>query len=468
MLLRPRFISILLLGTGSILLFGWCSADPTATQCAVDAGAPTDAGPDRSAYDRIVEDSAPPVDDGAGYTFDRSWLTGTWDPLAGNPIRCSTLVARNPQQDVPSLQWRPCDSGRAGCRVSVTDWTTVLDHTTLEFYGKAPVVQDSTGRVFLNERRIYPKSQGVVPLHDLSLVEQLDGSVVYATSKSDYPGNCDSITHLYPEGIVENAYSLLPSEVSRIAWSSFEAPQTRSFLTLLPSQTAGSAGPHEVNASTALVYNTDKARWFLMDRQLGALTKPSLDGGPVAFGGPSPMRDGYTMRSYATGGPIVRVANDGAVTEVFRGTAPGRYVNGWGVDSTQNDAYVWIESTGLGSSSDPVVYTSPHATNAAGVIARRVTGYANSWYKAGWYSVASNGYLLVQNSFTTAMLIRLSDGRHWSIEPEPGMGVKDVLFVTSTEVIVHIAKVLSAQINDWQNSVMRIRIDTLGAGLPAE
>jgi hypothetical protein len=473
---------LLKLQTSMLALFGGLALLATCMHCSQASNAPTDAGElllDAGMDARKVRDASvdPEVDADLrdADSFDRSWLPGDWDPPPGTWPRCHLLIAQNPQRDVTPLTWQPCASGRLGCRMSVPDWDTLtLNRTAMQFSSNGAVKLDANAKPYLVYSRLYPSTFQSGTNHYMEVVQQLDGSPIYAVAQTS-PGtsDCGGYTTLRSGGLTTHLLSETLTTPFSVLWSSFENPrQYVSNVKVLRSQTGnGVAGIQGSTSETALLYNADAVQWFVLNRSTGSLVRPFEGATTPPLDHARSLSDGYLARRFSGNFPIMRIWNDGHMVPLLTTRGANRFVTAYESDIAQPSQIVWIEATNLFPPNlDPVIYAAPLADSAAALTPRRVTAYADTEQTGGSRMVVANGMALIRTSGTTAELVRISDGHHWTVTSEPGMGFRDPRWVSADELWIHTGKYFPPPDNvvETNNAIMRLRIDTLGAGSPAQ
>lgn len=82
-------------------------------------------------------------------------------------------------------------------------------------------------------------------------------------------------------------------------------------------------------------------------------------------------------------------------------------------------ALVWVESD-VFTFRNAVLYTSPFATTASGISARKVATVPEKYVTGGASMVANAGMAVTKMDYDSVKLTRLSDGMGWTIKSEPG------------------------------------------------
>lgn len=372
--------------------------------------------------------------DASALDADRSWLTGDWDPVPGAPANCDMLVGRDPARDVTAIQWKPCASGRAGCMVQDVDYTPIVNGTTLLIMNREPVRQGPQGKPYVMFRRWYPREEDPQsPKHVMTVVQPLDGAPVFALAFPLTPGNtCAGYGGLDVGGI---SYSVGSSTSKYTSYwrSEWATPRTFTGVTVTDVAALGRQSTNVPNATNVLVFTVNADGTVLVDRTTGAVSVPRENGLRFAFDDPREFPGGFLARAFVADLPIVFQRNDGSFTPLLT-APPGRNVAGWAIDRTQSNTLAWVEATGLAPSTNPVLYTSPFATSAAGLVPRRVTAFDDPSGTAGGRMISAHGTVLNIVDSTRALVTRLSDGVSWAIDADPGMGFAEAIWVDNDEV----------------------------------
>lgn len=164
--------------------------------------------------------------------------------------------------------------------------------------------------------------------------------------------------------------------------------------------------------------------------------------------------DGQEVRTYTSAG---------GMSTLF--TAPGEYTQ-YAADLGADDHdLVWVEGQNWDQSkemySTAAYYTSPYTTNPSALGHRRLTsetpiGVGDSYTKVGC------GYAVRLSGNDGIRVVRISDGTSWILSRDPpGYGFVEPLGVTCDEVFAWIG------IGAGGVSIARVRIDSLGPGIPA-
>lgn len=365
---------------------------------------------------------------------DRSWLTGEWDPVPGAGVDCDLLLARDPARDVAPIKWKACTSGRSGCMVQDIDFTSRVDGATLAITNREPVRLGPLGKPYVLFRRWYPRAKDPqAPEHVMTIVQPMDGAPVFALAHPLSVGNaCSSYAGLDVGGI---SYSVVSSSKKTVSYrrAEWSTPSSFSGVTVSDATALGRQSVYVPNPTSLLVFTVSTDGSILVDRTTGAVTIPRDNGLRFVFDDPREFPGGFLSRAFIADLPIIFQRNDGTFAPVL--TAPaGRNVSGWAIDRTQSNTLSWVEATGLAPSTNPVLYTSPFATSAAGLTPRRVTAFDDPSGTAGGRMIAANGVVLNIVDSTRALVTRLSDGVSWAIDADAGTGFTEPVWVDDNEV----------------------------------
>lgn len=415
-------------------------------------------GADGATADALVKVSDAAIGD--AFVSDAALPPERWERIPGLPDRCGERVARVPNEAVPPLVFSACSSGRPGCTHLVAEWNP---SSAGGIYGfETEPMRRIGSHVDFTYVRVERTTSRI--LRSLLVIEKAGNERISALGVA--PGNSgdDCVARL---SVSENGVALqvigLPSQymvgVAR-------APALWPFETItLPvaaldpkdggvvMEAFGSTGvAYYRNAGTSSLYDfrTKQAKPLTVDGFAwtpwgeGALTFASDSGAAL------PARIGY-------------LAPDGTLTKLVD-AGPGRLIAAMAVDrGVTPNQLVWIEGAdaGVGIASSEV-WTSP-LVPAAGGIQRRLVARTPRAYGMLQPIAADRGRLVMPEDRNSARVVRLSDGKGWRIQAEPGEGVPDVLGFDDDNVWVSIVKddpVLSG-LND-ANGILRMRLDSLG------
>jgi hypothetical protein len=431
---------------------------------AVDGGL-TDAKPDTSKPKPVVADAnvdAKEGTDAGPFVLDRNAFPGEWEQIPNPSPRCGALVATHPERDVSPLTWTACASGRSGCRTLVVDWTLWNINEGLRVDRQA-MRADNAGNLYLNYMRQYPNQVRTTPANkELRVIEKMDSGPVFAQARVNRVDNADCAPNLTigTEGLVQGVtfFELNEQRYRRATWAHplvFEPVITVPFTEPDGLSVVGATNGANIARVSQLGF------WSFLDLSTGLVRLDNKDlDNAVA------LEDGFLGRS---GRPVLRIRNDGSFTTLLT-SPPGRSISGFEVDRARGQQLAWVEATNPSPPRlDPVLYTAPLAASRAELAPRRVTGYDDPGQYGGGYMSVGNGMALILTGPGSAVLVRLSDGRHWVVAPEPGMGFYNALHVSVDEVWLSTATLFGGSTVMFGNdSIMRLRIDSLGPGLAAE
>ena len=61
--------------------------------------------------------------------------------MAGLPKSCPIRVAKDASKSIPAFAWKPCPSGREGCRSFLADWSPSKGGPPMIYYSTEPVFE---------------------------------------------------------------------------------------------------------------------------------------------------------------------------------------------------------------------------------------------------------------------------------------------------------------------------------------
>jgi hypothetical protein len=346
-------------------------------------------------------------------------------------------------------------------------WTAVTAGRTFGTGSNEAVRPGPGGRATLLHFRGFPRaSKPSWFVGAIEAVQELEGPAVFAHAKPLDPAlvsDCASgASFAGGAGTVQYTWFRVP-QVAQYRTMAWQTPTQFSSVDVPKANLGGGDGgnPAASNESASLGLTLSDS-WFIVNHGTGATTFPRDNGIRMSFDAPRDLPGGFLVRYSGPGFPVVYLKNDGSWTPLLT-TSGGRYVTGYAIDRTNANALVWVEGTGLAPSSNSVLYTSPLATTAAGLIPRRVTAFDDPSARGGPFIIAAHGMVLNDVSTTRALLTRLSDGASWAIAPEPGMGFGNPLWVDDNYVYLITGKRYD---NDVVESQTMLRIDRATLGAP--
>jgi hypothetical protein len=164
------------------------------------------------------------------------------------------------------------------------------------------------------------------------------------------------------------------------------------------------------------------------------------DGGEIpSLGMPIPARNGVLLFEFNGGGypGAIMYAEGSGLLQRVTPLSNTREYRGMGLDRGTGDAMVWLEQGAGDESGRPPleVWTSPFATTSAELKPRKVAKEA--LFERDHEGVSAHkGLVLFVTSPTTARLIRLSDGKGWTLTPDPGTEFRTTAGLTDDEAII--------------------------------
>lgn len=109
------------------------------------------------------------------------------------------------------------------------------------------------------------------------------------------------------------------------------------------------------------------------------------------------------------------------------------------------------------------LWTSPFGTTASALTPKKRRSVPPSTVGLGNYAIGGGHYALVEGALSTTQtklhVYRLSDARHWEVQPPPGLVNSTVLYVDEKEVWY-----LARLPNGLNQTIARQKIDALGPG----
>lgn len=425
-----------------------------------DNGSPTDAGPSR---DSSKDTSVSNLD--AGTTSDSgSFSLAGWVTVPGSDSACGFLTAPSGAPNVPPpIAWESCDSrikevdgGTLSCRQMADNWNSGVPTGTLPFGFTWSAFEDaSNGRTTVAIERA---ASGV----GLYLVADVDGPVrqaIAATSPSCDLGEFSSVSAnsvIYNFEKLSSSHTLLSGGA---IGGAFGSPQTlRSY---------SSPGGLEYAAGTT-IFSEFGSKGF----DLGALA----DGHQVSVlstaapGTPSEFQFEQDALFFSVSnldyGRVQFATSDAGVADFIAfGAVTTNYAADFGTDGTD---MVWTEASGHpDGGTNPwttiSTMTASFTTNPATITKRRLR--SQSTYGLGTDPfVVGCGYAAHQTSDldgTGLRVIRLSDGRSWRLL-NGSVTWNAPVAISCSELFVNV------NFGPTALNLVRIRLDSLGAGDPAD
>lgn len=438
-----------------------CTSCSDSTQVAADAGAPVADARIRDATQREAESEVP--DTGVS---DWSWLQGEWDALPAPYDVCPMRIAKDPKNVGISTRWKACSSGRLGCLELDQYWTTIKGRKVMSTSQDPVMVVDGVGQPVLLYGQMIPENQP--PNYFVSkaifLATTLTGEVLFAQAlDAKRATDCVSSLSTGNAGLASATFMFAHGRSLAMHWNLASMGGTT---VDIQTPFAGIAATLQGGGPSVLMKESEGAvgRWFQLTLASGAARAPvelqQLDG-------PRPVRTGFISRYFEAGFPVVHLQHDGTLSKLVLPNA-GVNVTGYAADHTNAERLVWVEAQGIAPSSNPVLYTAPWANSQATLVKQRLTVYDDPGGFGGGYMIAANGHALLTTSLTTALLVRLSDGAHWTLRADAGSGWSTPMWVDDNEVWFVGAPLEANGLSFTDESnFYRIRRDTFGAPSPA-
>jgi hypothetical protein len=382
--------------------------------------------------------------DGASSFGDINFATDAWEPIAlgRGGKSCETYAAKQPGKAVPPLRWLACPF-KSGCRHlygAGTPWRlgVVSNYEAIAQRGSTSALEISIARFDAGERAVlgamavfdlktggaiaavgtnYQKNSGC---NALMVAGQTGASSVHYAAGLDAGGDTYHSTSL-------GAYGLPSTPV--LSWQklNFTAPSG-----VVPHAFVGNTVFFGTSSPTTIMHDVTNGN-------TAALGAPP-DGGEIpSLGMPIPARNGVFLFEFNGGGypgAIMYAEGSGLLQRVTPLSGTREY-RGMGLDRGTGDAMVWLEQGAGDESGRPPleVWTSPFATTSAELKPRKVAKEA--LFERDHEGVSAHkGLVLFVTSPTTARLIRLSDGKGWTLTPEPGTEFRSTAGLTDDEAII--------------------------------
>jgi hypothetical protein len=394
-----------------------------------------------------------------------------WIPFNDYDPSCGFYVPTSAAVLPPPIQWQPCDPSYVqppgiACQQMVATWTPPTPGYPLGT-ALAPGWFMSNGVYMMAIARavgnytylLVAEADG--PVHSALLatyaapcnatpVDLRDGRVVYQVYDSEAKGKLSE----YGGGaLVANIDDLAPRVLLH-----YHDQGTRSYSVGLPG----------VLETTTMPGNVMILHDWLDGSKQQQIWSTAMDNGlqevPIAFVGASFFWEATTL-------PISKL-------KIWDADAGARDFIAYGTDTTQGAGNLWTDGHDMvwlyGSNrTNPndvyptVAYmTSPFTTDAAALQPRRLRSEVGNGFGTGQMQVGC-GYAAWE-SYQGIRLVRLSDGVSWMLPTKQGSTWlwADPLAITCTEVFARAAFNGDA---GWQYSgIARVRIDSLGPGIPAD
>lgn len=419
---------------------------------------PAGVGADGATTDALVKVSDAAIGD--AFVSDAALPPERWERIPGLPDRCGERVASAPNEAVPPLVFSACGSGRAGCTHLLAEWNPSSEGG---IYGVEP---EPIRRIGSQPTFTYVRAERTTSrvLRAFFVVESAgkERSSAVGVAPGNSGDDCVARIAFSESGVALQVLGVPSQYVVGLA----RAPTFWPFETV--SLPVGALDPKDNGVvmqafgSTSVAYYRNAGTSSLYDFRTKQAKAVMVDGfawtpwgeGALTFGSDSgaalPARIGY-------------LAPDGTLNKLVD-PGPGRLIAAMAVDrGVTPNQLVWIEGAdaGVGLASSEV-WTSPLSTAASGIQRRLVakTPLAHGVLRP---IVADRGRVVMPEDRNSARVIRLSDGKGWKLQAEPGDGIPDVLGFDDESVWVSIVKDNPALSGlGSANGILRMRLDSLG------
>ena len=375
------------------------------------------------------------------------FFKGTWGTPPGAPPECEGALSLEPHLAAPRLTFKPCASGRLGCRELVPDWPGEASRR-LELFVREPV-RLIDGRALFKIRR-----QSGASLEKIVFsMQTLDEPAAWAMRLRLVVGSPLCGGHMSANGAelsIASAASTASPGMIRLGRGAKSSDFTMMLLPLkdvVPSFesvsefVAGPAGYYfhlSTPDSTATYDLTSKT--FQVRYGWGENLVP-VDDGVLA------------LTSYTT---LSVIRGDKAQTVVT--ASPGTELTWLDVDR-RNNLLVWTEGvpTAIGFGAISLWY-SPLPTKTTPLTPKKVGEFTETDLYFGGPFRANAGMVLLRTSPHDARVVRLVDGQTWRFATEPGTKF-DPLWVDDDEAVLLTS--VDAK-PEYPSGMLRIRRDAMG------
>lgn len=424
--------------------------------CRTSEPAPASIAPDAGRVDAGA-DSEPP------YVENPLLPASLWKPIPGLPHDCPDRIAIDPNAAVPPLEWKACASGRVGCERVDANWSPRIYQGVYAIGGEP--IRRLGGRSYITFMRQEVISPG---RYSRQVLTVLDSSGRRLFAKGHVPDACVGDSLATAGGMILNA---IPANGrnEHLIFSSWGAPNelradtldrnamsTRGYPTLVHGSAAGAIFFYTENPQSTAIYDSEGRKVILaMDgaKRLNALAYAGADEGAVTM---IPTGDRFSGLGY-----IDPAGNHSSLLQA----QPKHNINAVTVDrGADPQQMVWIEAQSDGGDFlSTEIWTSPLAKTSAGIQRRLV---AKDPYGSGFTLaalVADRGLVVFKNGLQSARLVRLSDGKGWTIPADTDHNVSEIMGITDDSVWLLVSK-RDAMVPDVTEptAIQRVRLDSLG------
>jgi len=412
---------------------------------AVDAGS-ADGGTDGSIA--LVDGGGPrdavAAGDGASSFNDVNFDTDAWEPTGLEPTgsTCKTYVAKVPAKAVPALKWVACGT-KSKCRHlqgAGRPWrlAVVSNYESIAQRNGHSALEIGVTRFGEDER----------PALGFTSVFNLQTGLALAAVGTQYDRNatCTALVTAGAAGAAAVQLSVtpeggIPTYHSGALGGYALATTPKSSWHRLNFNTPGGAIPHAYVNNTVF-FGTSSPTTITHDVVSGkaAALGAAPDAGEItSLGMPIPARNGVFLYGFNAGGypGAIMYAEGSGLLQRITPLSGTREYRGMALDRGRNDDMVWLEQgAGDERGRPPVeVWTSPFAMVAADLKSRKVAKEA-VFVRDHEGITAHKGLVLFVTSPTSARVIRLADGKGWTLSPEPGTEFRGTAGLTDDEAII--------------------------------
>lgn len=415
--------------------------------------APADAAAEASS------DAGGLLDGVSGDGSDSPLSRGTWAGLSVYPD-CPPSVAIDPAVAISPLRWKPCPSGRSGCRELVVDWTSRTDIGPI-IRRSYPGVKVVGSKAYFSHARYSREWMTDV------IQEGFDGPAVFATAFGPYaqPLHCALTASIGRAGVailgaVGGKDRPIALDKMSIVGAATLAEPTRPTLRLMDKTEIGaiteSGGPVGIVAAERKAFVSSYLPTSVQPFDLSTL-KVSRSENPSSQ--PIVVPDGVLTNDLSSFGLLLIRDDASFVAWMKPDPWPGvaRAILSYDFDQISRDSVAWVECTNDDSVGDPVLWTAGYTADPTKVIRRKVGKLPTSTPRCGHGLVVSNGFALIPVARDVAAVYRLADGTGWSFGAEAGHEFSEPLWLDDTEAVV-----LTVRPGEKPSGILRMRRDGLG------
>jgi hypothetical protein len=305
----------------------------------------------------------------------------------------------------------------------------------------------------------------------VTTLESMDGDVKFALgTKHPTTPSCTRSIGFGSGGVAVHfryGNAPTPQRDGSLAWSAWGSPTSFQVAPMSESTLGGSALHLENNAGHLYleVHDNNGQRMSVFETNTLTLRAASTD---PAFGAahPQEVADGALVLGGYYPYSLYLLRPDATTSRLVAPSGSGRVVGEYRVDRSAGDAIVWTDADDTTvDRSDYYLWTSPYASSPGALRPRKVAKIPDSAINRGSWFAVNKGLALFAVDKDRGVLVRLSDGKGWSIPTEPGHGLVKPVWVDDEYVW------FNTESTHGTDGLLRIARTTLGAptvpsGLP--